>query len=153
MVGSGEDHRKVRPIPEHADGTFDAGMRGIGVDVSYTMGASALTLSYAKTDVSNIQPFWNLDLDGNDQTDNQGFDFADVSFKGIGVGFSRDLGGGAKLVAGFGQVPTTAIADLGMEEIGQVYDGNNQGTGITADDRKDLSGDKNVASVGLSFTF
>ena len=140
-------------LPEHVDGTFDAGMTGIGLDVSYTMGASTLTLSYAKTDVSNIQPFWNIDLDGNDQTNDPGFDFADVSFKGIGVGFSHDLGGGAKLVAGFGQVPTTAVADLGMEEIGQVYDGNNQGTGITADDRKNLSGDKNVASVGLSFTF
>lgn len=131
-------------FPADRDGTFDAGMTGIGVDVSYVVGATTLTLSYAKTDVSNIQPIW-------DATNNSALSHGSASFKGAGIGFSHDLGGGAKLVAGFGKVPTTAVADLGMEEIGQVYDTDNEGTGITADDRFDLSGSKNVASVGLSF--
>ena len=127
---------------DNADGMFDAGMTGIGVDMSYTMGASTLTLAYAKTDVDNIQPMWVTDK----------FEFASASFKGMGVGFSHDLGGGAKLVAGFGQVPTTEVAKLGMAEIGQVFDANADNS-ITAADRKDLSGDQNKASVGLSFSF
>ena len=132
--------------PIDRDGTFDAGLTGIGVDVTYVVGASALTLSYARTEVSNIQPIWDI-------ADNFALTHGSASFKGFGVRFSQDLGGGAKLVAGLGQVPTTAVADLGMEEIGQVFDSDNEGTGITADDRVDLSGNRNVASVGLSFAF
>ena len=129
-----------------ADGTFDASMTGIGVDVSYTMGASTLTMTYAKTDVSDIQPFWAF---SGGQIE---FSFASASLKGVGIGFSHDLGGGASLVAGFGQVPQTAVGDLGMAEIGQA----SPTTGDVATvlpDRLDLSGDKNVASVGLSFSF
>ena len=86
------------------DGMFDAGLSGLGMDVSYTMGASTLTMVYAKTDLSNIQPI--IDADG-DAT------FGSASLKGMGVGFSHDLGGGAKLVAGFGQVPTDGCREPG----------------------------------------
>ena len=120
---------------------FDAGYTGLGVDVSYTMGASTLTMVCAKADLSNIQP---IILD-------TGTTFGSASFKGMGVGFSHDLGGGAKLVAGFGQVPQTAVGDLGVGDIGQVFGETVDGT--TADDRSDLTADKNVASVGLSFSF
>ena len=128
-----------------ADGTFDASMTGIGVDVSYTIGASTLTMAYAKTDLSNIQPFWAI---SGVQVE---FSFASASFKGMGIGFSHDLGGGASLVAGFGQVPQTAVGELGMAEIGQAS-AKIDGAEISPY-RVDLSGDKNVASVGLSFSF
>ena len=49
-------------------------------------------------------------------------------FKGMGIGFSHDLGGGAKLVAGFAQVPQTVVGNLGMAEIGQTFDGDDDGT-------------------------
>ena len=127
------------------DGMFNAGMTGIGMDVSYTMGASTLTLVYAKTDVDNIQPVW-------DSNASEALSFAKASFKGMGVGFSHDLGGGAKLVAGFGQVPKMAVGDLGMKELGQTITAASGGDG-DADDRPDLSEDKNVASIGLSFSF
>ena len=126
------------------DGMFDAGYSGLGLDVSYTMGASTLTMVYAKADLSNIQPVFTA---ADART------FASASFKGMGVGFSHDLGGGAKLVAGFGQVPATPVGDLGMAEIGQVVDDVDGSGAINADDRSDLSADKNVASVGLSFSF
>ena len=126
---------------------FDAGYSGLGMDVSYTMGASTLTMVYAKTDLSNIQP---LIPDGTAD-----ITFGSASFKGMGVGFSHDLGGGAKLVAGFGQVPQRAVGDLGVGDIGQVLaPAADAGTNTaTADDRTDLSANKNVASVGLSFSF
>ena len=130
-----------------ADGMFDAGMTSMGVDLSYTMGASTMTLAYAKTNVSNIQPIWTVS--GNDTV----ISYASASFRGIGVGFSHDLGGGASLVAGFGQVPTMEVAKLGMAEIGQVFDGADSGVDITAADRKELGGDQNKASVGLSLSF
>ena len=113
--------------------TATASYKGLGMDVSYTMGASKLTLVYAKTNVSNIQPVW-------DATATE-FKFTNASFKGLGLGFSHDLGGGASLVAGFGQVPKDAVGDLGMEEIGQLGA------------RQDLSAKVNKASVGLTFAF
>ena len=119
-----------------ADEVLDAGYTGIGMDMSYTMGASTLTLVYAKTDVSDIQPYWNQD-DGT-RTLSSG------SLKGLGVGFSHDLGGGAKLIAGFAKVPMIAVGDLGMTEIGQVN---------ARAHRTDLSADRNMASIGLSFSF
>ena len=133
-----------------ADGMLDAGMTGLGIDVSYTMGASTLTMVYAKTDVENIQPAWLLD-DGSGN-DGGELNTANVSFKGMGVGFSHDLGGGAMLVAGFAQVPQKAVGDLGMAELGQAFDADG-GMDGDASDRPDLSGDKNMASVGLSFSF
>ena len=135
----------------YVDGTFDAAMTGIGVDVSYKVGASTLTLVYAKTDVNNIQPIW-VDQNGLPSPLNTAtVSFGSVSFKGMGIGFSHDLGGGASLVAGYGQVPRIAVADLTMAQIGQVLDGTDFGT--FPDDRMDLSGDKNMASVGVSFSF
>ena len=140
-----------------ADGMFDAGMTGIGMDVTYTMGASALTLAYAKTDVSNIQPMWDLGDDGSiggTGTSADSMTFGSASFKGMGVGFSHDLGGGAKLVAGFAQVPQNAVGDLGVADLGQQWVANADDTGsILATERDVLTEDKNVASVGLSFSF
>ena len=124
----------------HVDGIFDAGYSGLGIDVSYTIGASTLTRVYAKTDLSNIQPRWV----GTGAA--AAVVFSSASFKGLGVGLSHDLGGGASLVAGFGQVPQMAYEDLGVTEIGQLG-------GQFFSNRPDLSGKKYVASVGLSFSF
>ena len=122
-----------------ADGEFNMDLTGMGVDVSYTMGASKLTLVYAKTDVDNYGASWD--------TTNSNWGFAKTSLKGMGVGFSHDLGGGASLVAGFAQVPTLVRKDFDMDEIGQ--QANNLGNRTLKADPDD----KNVASVGLSFSF
>ena len=135
----------------YVDGMFSAGFTGIGVDVSYTIGASTLTLAYAKSDLKNIQPLW-VDENGDPSPLNDAMvTFGSASFKGMGIGFSRDLGGGASLVAGYGWVPHEAVGDLGMLELGQVQDGPDFGT--FPDARMDLSGNKKVANVGLSFSF
>ena len=74
----------------------------VGADVSYAMGASTLTLAYAR---------YSPDM------------ASDPKQTGMGLGVVHDLGGGASLNAGFGQV----------------------------DDDKGMS--HNKASVGLSFAF
>ena len=111
-----------------ADGTREVGYSGLGFDLSYTVGASTLTMVYAKTELSDIQPeillFTSYATSAN--------------FKSMGAGFSHDLGGGASLVAGFGKVPRLAVGDLGVGEIGQM---------VRTDRRVDISGDRNVASV------
>ena len=127
----GEDNA-VGGTGNNIDGTADADKTGMGIDVSYSMGASTLTLVYAKTDLDNIQPVWDT---GTDHT------FVDASVKSLGVGFSHDLGGGASLVAGFGQVPTTAVADAALGHVD------------SAANRPDVGADKNSASIGLSFSF
>ena len=125
------------------DTTNTVGQTGLGLDVSYTMGASTLTLAYAKTDLKNIQAFG----DGTNLT------YVSASLKGMGVGFSHDLGGGAKLVAGFAQVPMVLPGDDGFGAmIGYVTDGPDDDTDVGIDDRR-VFGDKNVASIGLSFSF
>ena len=126
------------------DGMFTLSKTGLGMDVSYTMGASTLTLVYAKTDLGNIQPVGS-------STDSS-VSYTNASIKGLGVGFSHDLGGGAKLVAGFGQVPKMPVGDLTGAELGQTTDGSDSDTDVEADDRY-MFMDKNVASVGLSFSF
>lgn len=68
----------------------DNGDTGVGVDMSYTMGASSLVLAYAK---------------GEDEG---------VSSDAMGVNFSHDLGGGASLVSGFGQVNDVNKASMGV---------------------------------------
>ena len=98
------------------------------------MGASTPTMVYAETELTNIQPEILAVV----------FFTTSAKFKGTGVGFSHDLGGGASLVAGFGKVPPRVVDKLGIVEIGQV---------VTSSRREDLSGDKNVASMGLSFSF
>ncbi len=127
-----------------ADGTFEAGYRGHGIEVSYTMGASTLTMVYARTNLTNIQPIIFQNIVGI---------IPRVGFRGTGVGFSHDLGGGARLVAGVGRVPRMAVGDLGLAEIGQIVTDNDGDNDIDIADRPDLSGDRNVASVGLSFLF
>ena len=137
---------------EDADGMFDAGMTGIGVDLSYAVGASTVTIAYAQANIDNIQPAW-VDGNGNfsNSEENAKVQFADASLKGIGVGFTHDLGGGAKIVAGFAQVPQTAVGDLDAGDIGQVLSaGTDQKPGRTI---AKLEEDKNVASIGLSFSF
>ncbi len=127
-----------------ADGTFDAGYRGHGIEMSYTMGASTLTMVYARTNLTNIQPIIAGNIVGI---------VPRVGFRGAGVGFSHDLGGGARLVAGFGRVPRMAVGDLGLAQIGQIVSDNDGDNDIDIADRPDLGGDRNVASVGLSFLF
>ena len=127
-----------------ADSTFDAGYRGHGIEVSYTTGASTLTMVYARTNLTNIQPIIAGDIVGI---------IPRVGFRGTGVGFSHDFGGGARLVAGFGRVPRMAVGDLGLAEIGQIVSDNDGDGDIDIADRPDLSGVRNVASVGLSFLF
>ena len=64
----------------------DGGDTGWGVDVSYTMGGSKLVLAYADSEDSDA----------------------------LGVNFSHDLGGGASLVSGFGQVNDVNKASMGL---------------------------------------
>ena len=139
-----------------ADGSFEAGYTGIGFDLSYAMGASTVTIAFAQADVDNIQPAW-VDGSGNVSTqDGAKVQFADATFKSLGVGFSHDLGGGAKIVAGFAQVPQKAVGDLVFSDIGQVFGAL---SGTTPDDDTPqrniatLEEDKNVASIGLTFSF
>ena len=134
------------------DGTYDVGFSGIGLDVSYTVGASTLTVVYAKTTLSNVQPIFANGANISSSVN--------ANFKGVGIGFSHDLGGGAKLVAGFAQVPRVSVADLNRgrvynaANIGQTLDFDNSGSGTPDDgDRFDLTVKKKVASVGLSFSF
>ena len=131
-----------------ADGTFDAGYRGHGIEVSYTTGASTLTMVYARTNLSKIQPI--MAAFGGELI--VGI-IPRVGFRGAGVGFSHDLGGGARLVAGFGRAPRMAVGDLGLAEIGQIVTDNDGDNDIDIADRPDLSGVRNVASMGLSFLF
>ena len=151
----GADGRPGILLPGQAnqeDGMFDAVFTGLGVDVSYAIGASTLTLAYAKAELSNVQPYWINPATGEiiDHAASTAH-FASPSLTGIGIGFSRDLGGGASLVAGLGRVPQIAVGDLGMSEIGQPLDGAD--VDIFVDPRVDLSRTRNVASVGLSFSF
>ena len=79
----------------------------MGLDLGYTMGASTLTLVYASHDVKNKDHVTNA-VGGTDA---------------YGIGLSHDLGGGAKLSAGFGTI------------------------------KPEEGDSTNMASVGLSFTF
>ena len=125
------------------DGMFTLSKTGLGMDVSYTMGASTLTLVYAKTDLGNIQPVG----------DSGSVSYTNASLKGLGVGFSHDLGGGATLVAGFAQVPQVLPGDSGFGAmVGQTMDGGDDASGVSPADRS-MFMDKNKASVGLSFSF
>ncbi|MDE0002699.1 MAG: porin [Rhodospirillaceae bacterium] len=65
----------------------DDGDTGLGADVSYTMDASTLTLAYASSE-------------GDDA---------------MGINLGHDLGGGASLVAGFGQVKDVNRANMGLK--------------------------------------
>ena len=69
----------------------DDGDTGMGADVSYAMGASKLVLAYAKGEA-----------DG-------------ASTDAMGVHFEHDLGGGATLVSGFGQVDDVNKASMGLK--------------------------------------
>ncbi len=64
---------------------------GVGADVSYTMGASTLTLAYARQ---------NPD--------------AGPTVDATGIALGHDLGGGASLNAGFGQVEDVSRASIGI---------------------------------------
>ncbi len=145
--------RAIGGDDNNADMRATAGKTGIGMDVSYTMGASTITLAYAKTDVSNIQPVW-VNTDGDvSELATATASFGSASFTGIGIGFSHDLGGGAKLVAGFGEVPATAVADLTPAQLGQQPNTGATGSIEVADYRMDLGKSINKASIGLSFSF
>ena len=69
----------------YARGENAAGMEttGMGADMSYTFGASTMTLAYARQETDM---------------------FGGVTHDAVGVNLAHDLGGGAKLVAGFGEV-------------------------------------------------
>ena len=66
---------------EDATGTMDT--TGMGADMSYTFGASTLTLAYARQET---------DMHGG------------VTHDAVGMNVGHDLGGGASVVAGFGRV-------------------------------------------------
>ncbi len=70
----------------------DDGRTGLGADVSYTIGASMLTLAYARSTPASGE-----------------------SSDGMGINVSHDLGGGASMVAGFGQVDDTNKASAGLK--------------------------------------
>ena len=70
------------------------------------MGASTLTLAYGKTTLGAL----SIEADpGETGTNSHRFNVASGNMSGMGVGFSHDLGGGASLVAGFGQVDTSML--------------------------------------------
>ena len=69
----------------------DSDITGMGGDVSYTIGASTLTLAYAREKPEE-----------GEATD------------AMGINVSHDLGGGASLVAGFGQVEDVNKASAGL---------------------------------------
>ena len=64
---------------------------GIGADMTYTMGASAVTLAYGRKK-----------LDDGEATD------------AVGMGVTHDLGGGATMNAGFGKVGESNKASIGL---------------------------------------
>ena len=68
----------------------DDGNTGIGADLSYTMDASTLTLAWARGEKGG------------------------ASMDAMGAHVSHDLGGGASLVAGFGQVDDVNKASMGL---------------------------------------
>ncbi len=119
------------------DITLYAGYSGRGFDLSYTMGASTLTMVYAKTEVDNIQPNFFLSR----------IYFTSATFRGKGIGFSHDLGGGASLVAGFAKVSKKTVKDLTWVEIGQAP------SAARREDLMPFTAERNVANVGLSFSF
>lgn len=69
-------------------------MDGVGVDLQYAMGATTLTVVAAQ----------------NSQDE-----------ESMGLGLSHDLGGGASMVAGFGQVPDGNGGDANGAEIGLTF--------------------------------
>ena len=119
-------------------------LTSIGVDMSYTMGASTLTLVYGKTSVGAMD--YPFALASGATEDDTVINFASGSYSGMGIGFSHDLGGGASLVAGFGQVdsgtPMLNVGSLtsvsgGLDTVPVSYD----------------FADSNKASLGLTFSF
>ena len=119
-VGSDRIANTTQANSETRDGEFNAGLTDIGADVSCTMGASVPTLVHAKGKLDDIEPVW-VGPDGNTGgVPNATVRFNNISYKGIGVGFSHDLGGGAKLVAGFGEVPTADFTDDVVNMAGMV---------------------------------
>ena len=143
-------------VGARGDGIFDAGMTAVGVDLSYSTGASTLMLAYARTDVDGIQPLWVHPTTGQPYRQSTAtVNFASARFTGIGVGVAHDLGGGAKLLAGFARVPLLEIAKLDAKELGQTFGPGDEPAAIVTgpEHRVPLSGRSNKASVGLSFAF
>ncbi len=64
-----------------------------------------------------------------------------------GIGFSHDLGGGASLVAGFAKVSKKTVKDLTWREIAQAP------SHARREDLMPFTAERNVANVGLSFSF
>ncbi len=77
----------VKTDEEHADGE----MTGMGADMKYTMGASAVTLAYGRTKPKE-----------GEATD------------AVGMGVTHSLGGGATMNAGFGKVGESNKASIGL---------------------------------------
>ena len=115
----------------------------MGMDVSYTIGASTLTLVYAKHDLAGAS--MTLEAAGNEAvTADTAVSTAASSSKAYGLNITHDLGGGAKVVAGFGIVPgETTAADTNV-----VLDSTN-GNDLSPT----IGEDQNKASVGLQFSF
>ena len=78
--------------------------------------------------------------------------YGSASQNGMGIGISSDTVVRAKMVAGFAQVARKEFRELDIADIGQVLDpgcNNSDGT----QDRTDLSGDRDIAGIGLPFPF
>ncbi len=127
----------------------------LGVDVSYTIGASTITLVYAKVNNASLVNKFTFDPDDlvathplNTSEDDDPVEYTVTinaeARASYGLQVSHDLGGGATLIAGFGQVPNL---DEVTHTTTAVDEGNNSGS-VTSS-----FGDKNKASVGLSFSF
>lgn len=119
-------------------------LTSIGADMSYKIGASMLTLAYGKTTIGSMSVVTDNDADGTDDTR---ADIASGSFSGMGVGISHDLGGGAKLVAGFGKIDATDEINVSVAAPGTAVGG------ITPYPVSYEFAEHNKASVGLMFSF
>ena len=85
----------------------------------------------------------------------------------MGIGFEHDLGGGAKLVVGFAQVPHWTVDSLTSVDFAPAWDrpsiyidddrreldSGDSDIDATDADRPILDADRNVASIGLTFKF
>ena len=124
------------------DVTYSGKASAMGVDLSYTIGSSTLTIVYAKHEIGPAD--FSADLTPDDTVNPTEFRLAEFSGKAYGVGIEHDLGGGASMVAGFGAVPG-GIDDVVVGEPAQID--SSIPVSLIFDE------DSNKASVGLKFTF
>ncbi len=104
---------------------FTTKRTGMGMDLSYTMGPSTMTLVFSKMSIDNLAEY------GTDAASQK---LVSGSVNSYGINIAHLLGGGAQFIAGFGSVPTSGLGK------------------VTADNKLDTSS-ANIAAVGIGFAF